>query len=183
MSPTANRALLTLATVPLCWVAMTAVHELGHCVGLWATGGAVERVVLHPLAISRTDAAANPRPLPTVWAGPVLGVALPLFVWGVTAAARLPGAFVARFVAGFCCVANGCYIGAGVAAPVGDAKQMPRLGSPAWTLGLFGAACTLVGFALWNRQGGRFGWGDAPEEVTPAVAWTTAGVAAAGAFG
>jgi hypothetical protein len=56
--------LLLIATfVPLCWLLMQAVHELGHVVAVVATGGAVERVVLHPLTISRTDTSGSSHPL------------------------------------------------------------------------------------------------------------------------
>ena len=41
------------------WLGMQAVHESGHVIGAWMTGGRVERVVLHPLTISRTDLAAT----------------------------------------------------------------------------------------------------------------------------
>ena len=42
--------LLLIATfVPLCWLVMQAVHELGHVVFAIATGGTVTRVVLYPL--------------------------------------------------------------------------------------------------------------------------------------
>src|SRR3954465_3741643 len=84
------------------WLAMQAVHESGHVLGAWLTGGRVARVVLNPLPISRTDLADNPRPLLVVWAGPVVGVAVPLLLWAMAAAVRLTGAFVLRFFAGFC---------------------------------------------------------------------------------
>src|SRR4051794_27203810 len=64
------------------WLGMQAVHELGHVVGAWLTGGRVARVVLHPLTISRTDFDKNPHPLIVVWAGPILGCVLPLAAWG-----------------------------------------------------------------------------------------------------
>ena len=154
-----------------------AVHELGHCVALWTTGGAVERVVLHPLAISRTDAAVNPSPLVTVWAGPVVGVVLPLAAWGLAAAARMPGSFVVRFVAGFCLVANSCYIGVGAVHAVGDAAEMLRLGTPRWCLATFGLVCVTAGLALWNGQGSHFGFGPRAERVPMSVALTTAAAA------
>ena len=48
--------LLLIATyLPFCWLAMQVVHEAGHVLGAALSQGRVERVVLHPLAISRTD--------------------------------------------------------------------------------------------------------------------------------
>jgi hypothetical protein len=75
------RRLLTYAIlIYLSWLAMQAVHELGHILAAWLTGGTVERVILEPLAISRTDVSPNPSPLAVAWAGPLVGVALPLFL-------------------------------------------------------------------------------------------------------
>jgi hypothetical protein len=141
------------------WLGMQAVHELGHVLGAWLTGGRVARVVLHPLTISRTDLAHNPSPLAVVWAGPVVGVAVPLLVWSAAAASRLPFAFALRFFAGFCLLANGLYIGVGSLDRVGDCGEMLRHGSEPW---LFGAVTAPVGLALWHRQGSHFGLGSVP---------------------
>ncbi|MGL4461149.1 MAG: M50 family metallopeptidase [Planctomycetia bacterium] len=153
------QSLLIGATLAACWLGMQAVHEFGHVVGAWATGGRVARVVLHPLTISRTDLAENPHPAWVVWAGPVGGVLLPLVGWLVYAAARGPWAYLLRFFAGFCLIANGLYIGVGSFDRVGDCEEMLRRGSPPWTLWLFGLATTPVGFLLWHGQGRHFGLG------------------------
>ena len=50
-----QQGVLIVATLLLSWLLMQAVHELGHAIGAWISGGHVERVVLHPLTISRTD--------------------------------------------------------------------------------------------------------------------------------
>jgi hypothetical protein len=112
--------LLCVASCLAAWLGMQQVHELGHVLGAAATGGRVERVVLHPLTISRTDVAENRRPLVVVWAGPLVGILLPLVLWGATALLRLRLAFLLRFFAGFCLIANGAYIGAGSLGRVGD---------------------------------------------------------------
>jgi hypothetical protein len=153
------------------WLAMQAVHEFGHVAGAWLTGGRVARLVLHPLTISRTDLAENPRPLVVVWAGPVLGCLLPLAAWGLAAALRLPWAYLLRFFAGFCLVANGAYIAGGSFDGVGDAGGMLRHGSPAWWLWAFGAVAVPAGLALWHRQGPHFGLGAAKGKVSPAAAY------------
>src|SRR5437879_2266857 len=115
-----HQIVLILSTVLGSWLGMQAVHEFGHVLGAWLTGGRVARVVLHPFTISRTDLADNPKPLVVVWAGPVVGVAIPVLLWAAAAAARRPGAFVLRFFAGFCLLANGLYIGVGSFNRVGD---------------------------------------------------------------
>jgi hypothetical protein len=163
LSSRGSQMLLLLSACASAWLGMQAVHELGHVVGAWLTGGDVERVVIHPLAISRTDVAPNPEPLVVVWAGPIIGVLLPLAAWGIFDAARSPGAWAARFFAGFCLLANGLYIGIGSFDGVGDAGDMLRAGSPIWSLWLFGLVAAPLGLALWNGLGKWFGFGrDAP---------------------
>ena len=149
---------------------MQAVHELGHVAGAAITGGRVVRVVLHPLTISRTDVAPNPRPLVVVWAGPVVGVLAPLATWGVWRALRIPGVFVLRFFAGFCLVANGAYLAGGSLGGVGDCGEMLRHGTPMWMLWLFGAVTIPLGLWLWHGQGEHFGLGrEAPAALETPV--------------
>ncbi len=169
------RWVLIVSTVLFSWWGMMAVHEFGHVLGAWITGGRVERVVLHPLAISRTDLAYNPRPALVAWAGPVGGSLLPLALLVACHRLRLGGTFVVRFFAGFCLVANGAYLGCGSFGHVGDAGDLLRLGQPRWLLWAFGAVTIPVGLALWHGQGRHFGLRDG--EVNPRVAvMTTAAV-------
>ncbi|MEX0711957.1 MAG: M50 family metallopeptidase [Pirellulales bacterium] len=149
------------------------VHEAGHIVGAWLTGGEVATLVLHPLTISRTDLAINPRPLVVVWAGPVAGALLPLATWGIAAWREMPGAFALRFFAGFCLVANGAYIAGGSFGAIGDCGEMLAHGSPVWTLWLFGALTIPLGFWLWHGQGPHFGLGNAKGRVSRGAAYSS----------
>jgi hypothetical protein len=162
---------LIVSTILGSWLVMQAVHELGHVAGAWLTGGQVARVVLHPLTISRTDLTVNPHPLVVVWAGPLLGCLLPLAAWGMVAALRWPWAYLPRFFAGFCLIANGAYIAAGSFGGVGDAGVMLRHGSPLWCLLAFGAVTVPAGLWLWHRQGPHFGLGEARGRVSVAAAY------------
>ena len=69
----ASIILLGLSTVLLSWLWMMAVHEFGHVLHAWLSGGTVAKGVLHPLTISRTDVAPDPQPLFVVWGGPIWG--------------------------------------------------------------------------------------------------------------
>jgi hypothetical protein len=155
------------------WLGMQAVHELGHVTGARLTGGRVAHVTLHPLTISRTDLAENPHPLIVVWSGPIVGVVLPLVLWVAGVSLRFRGAFVLRFFAGFCYVANGLYIGLGSFARIGDCGEMLNHGSQAWQLWLFGVLAAPAGFCLWHRQGANFGLGSANGQVDRHVAYGT----------
>jgi hypothetical protein len=154
-----HQCVLIASTLLLSWLGMMAVHEFGHVLGAGATGGTVSKVVLHPLTISRTDLSHNPHPLIVVWAGPVVGVVLPLLAWLIARTARWSGAYLLRFFAGFCLIANGAYIGIGSFDRIGDAGEMLRHGSPPWTLWLFGVVTAPAGLWLWHRLGLHFGFG------------------------
>src|SRR5688572_14659004 len=171
-----HREILIVSTLLGSWLGMQAVHELGHVFGAWLTGGKVQKVVLHPLTISRTDLAENPQPLVVVWAGPLLGVLLPILIWLAAAAAKMPGSFVLRFFSGFCLIANGLYIALGSLGRIGDCGEMLRHGSQLWQLWLFGLVTVPAGLWLWHGQGAEFGLGKSPKVVSPVIAYTILGI-------
>jgi Peptidase M50B-like len=138
---------------------MTASHELGHVLGAWLTGGRVELVVLHPLAISRTDVRPNPRPLVVAWMGPTVGAVLPAMVFLVCRAFSSVPRDLARFFAGACLMANGLYLGIGTFDEIGDAGELLRHGASLWQLCLFGAVACPLGLWLWSGTGPTFGFG------------------------
>lgn len=150
---------LVASTLVGSWLAMQLLHETGHIVAAKCTGGRVSRVVLDPTTISRTDLTSNPRPLVVVWAGPIVGATVPLVFWGAAIGLRLSAAFLMRFFAGFCLIANGLYISFGSIDGVGDCGEMLRYGSTPWQLWLFGALTVPVGLWLWHGQGSHFGFG------------------------
>ena len=160
-----HQVLLIGTFLPLCWLAMMAVHELGHINWVIAAGGTVERVVLHPLTISRTDVSPNPSPRFVVWGGPIVGVLLPLFFLLIAKVNKLQWAYMLQFFAGFCLIANGAYIGVGSFGRIGDAGDMLRLGSPIWSLWLFGVVALPLGLCLWNGLGPHFGLGTGAGKV------------------
>ncbi|MCI0378061.1 MAG: hypothetical protein L0215_10665 [Gemmataceae bacterium] len=164
---------LILSVIVGSWVGMQATHELGHVLGATMSGGRVARVVLHPFTISRTDLAENPHPLFVVWAGPIAGVLLPSLFWAAFAGLGLSLAFVLRFFAGFCLVANGLYIGVGSFDGVGDCGQMLRQGSEIWHLWLFGMVATPAGLWLWHGLGVHFGLGAAKGQVNVGTAYAS----------
>src|SRR5262249_32932220 len=100
---------------------MMAVHEFGHVLNAMLSGGRVERVLLHLLAIARTDVSANPHPQFVAWGGAIWGTAIPLVLLAIVRIAARQYAYLAAFFAGFCCLANGLYLGAGSFGGVGDA--------------------------------------------------------------
>ena len=164
----ANRgwqALLVGGTLGLSWLAMQAVHEGGHVLHAWCSGGRVVRVVLHPAAFSRTDVTPNPRPVFERWGGPLWGCAIPLALWPAVRILARPWAYLPQFFAGFCLIANGGYLAGGSFSESGDAGDLLRLGVPQWQLLAFGLVTVPSGLRLWHGLGPNFGLGGARGKV------------------
>lgn len=167
--------LLIVSTLAGSWLGMQAIHECGHILTARFAGAVVTNVALHPLGLSRTDIAENSSPLLVVWGGPVFGVLAPLLLWGVAKKLLREGAFVLRFFAGFCLIANGLYLGLGSFDGVGDCGEMLMHGSHEWQLWLFAAMTVPVGLYVWHGQGGDFGFGAHARVVESRVACGVAG--------
>jgi hypothetical protein len=170
MLPRFVQATLIVSLVGLSWPAMMAVHELGHVLHALVSGGSVVRVVLHPLAISRTDVSPNPHPQFVAWGGAVWGTILPLALFVITRWLTPKYAYLVAFFAGFCAVANGLYLAGGSLSGASEAGDLLRSGAAIWQLLAFGLSATIMGLWLWNGIGPSFGLGVAGGKVDRAVA-------------
>lgn len=154
-----QQVILVISFMGFSWLMMQVVHELGHIVFTILPGGQVEKVVLHPLTFSRTDISSNPQPLLQVWGGPIVGIALPIVIWGIASLFRTSYLSFFRFFAGFCCIANGAYIGFAPDSPGLDTQVMLSLGSERWLLVIFGVTMIALGLWFFNSTGRIFGFG------------------------
>src|SRR4026209_1573459 len=98
------QVLLIAATLACSWLAMQAVHELGHVAAAAVSGGRVKFVVLHPTAISYTEFSSNPHPLFVSWMGPIVGVLLPIVPLVIARWFRWRSWYLFQFFAGFCLI-------------------------------------------------------------------------------
>ena len=89
------------------WCVMTFTHEVGHIVGGRCCGGTLIDVDLLPWHLPYSLFDPDPRPLVTLWSGPILGAVVPLGL------ALLIRRLWMWFIANFCLVANGSYIATG----------------------------------------------------------------------
>lgn len=139
------------------------------------SGGRIAKVVLHPLAISRTDVDPNPHPHPVVWCGPLLGALAPLAAWSVLRR-RAPVAvgWLLRVFAGFCLVANGGYPMTALWDPAGDTADLLRLGSPVAVIAGVGFGLFAGGFIVWHGLGSSFGLRALPADAGDRLAWMLA---------
>jgi peptidoglycan/LPS O-acetylase OafA/YrhL len=174
LQPRPWQVLLIVATICLSWLLMMAVHELGHAIHAWLSGGQVQRVVLHPLAISRTDVSPNPHPLFVAWGGAVWGATIPLVVFLIASVRRWRRRYLLAFFGGFCCLANGLYLAAGSFTGDGDAGDLMKHGAAQWQLIAVGTPLSMLGLWLWNGLGPCFGLGEVRGEVDRRIATTLA---------
>jgi hypothetical protein len=168
--------ILMVSILCLSWLGMMIVHESGHVLMAWAGGERIGKVVLHPLAISRTDTSHERHPLLVIWGGAVLGSLIPLCAWALVKVFRLRFVYLFQFFAGFCLIANGCYPGVGTFFNVGDAGDLARYGCHRWLMLLFGLVCVPTGLFLWNGLGPHFGLGEAGGKVDRKAALATLGL-------
>ncbi len=171
-----HQLLFAFSLVGVSWLAMMAVHELGHILGAFITGGSVSSVVLHPLAISRTDVSPNPHPGIVVWLGPIVGCLLPIIFAAIT-----PGRYfllrnIANFFAGFCLIANGAYITIGSFEGIGDCGEMLQSGTPTWVMIAFGAVAIPLGLYQWHRLGSLRNYFNDRSAISQSAAFTFLGL-------
>jgi hypothetical protein len=146
-----------LIGVYVAWLGMMTVHEAGHVLHAWLSGGVVDRVHIPLLGFSVTFFSLNPRPEFVAWGGPVWGCVIPLLSWTVARLirVRLPIQRAAQFFAGFCLVANGAYLGVAWTSRTGDAGDLMRHGTSVGMLVTFGVVTSTSGMYLWHLLGRR----------------------------
>lgn len=99
-----KRILYFVALLIASWCVMTFTHEMGHIVGGWCCGGTLKNADLLPWHLPHSIFDPDPKPLVTLWCGPLLGVAIPVAI------ALLVRREWMWFIANFCVLANGAYI-------------------------------------------------------------------------
>ena len=125
-------------------------HELGHALGIWLSGGTVTAIVMEaPLPIGYV-AGANGSDFTRIWGGVAFGSLSTLIP--LLAAKRLsappPIRFAMLMIAAFCLGHNAVYLFVGSIVPFADAAQMiGQLGTPRWLLFLLSIPL-LIGFVL-----------------------------------
>ena len=109
----------------------------------------------------------NPHPCFVAWGGPIWGCLIPLVLWAAAWVMARRYAFLARFFAGACLVANGAYLG--TSALLGgrdlDGPVILANGGSAWQLLLFSLVAIVLGLYAWNGLGSDFGLGKAQGRV------------------
>ncbi len=129
------RTVMFIGTILLSWCVMIETHEIGHIVGGWLCGASLRDWQLWPWQLPYSFFDPDPKPLITLWAGPVLGSIVPLAI-----------ALVFRnewiwLIANFCLLANGLYLALAWLAGGSSLDTQRLLAEGAWPI-------SIVGFCL-----------------------------------
>lgn len=154
-----KKSLMLLGAFSFGYNAATAIHELGHALALWTTGGSVTRITLHPFSWSYTYYGSPPTcPLLTAWAGVLFSSSLGLLLLIVIRPRR--GAWtVPLALMGLCTLmVNGLYlIMDSVFLAGGDATTIIAHGTPRAVVLVIGVGLAalglVVGYLLLPRLG------------------------------
>lgn len=170
---------LIVSALGFSWLGMMAVHECGHVLAAWTSGGVVAHVDLHPLGFSRTQLTTNPCPLWVTWGGPLLGCLVPLAILVLVRITARDYTYLATFFAGFCLIANGAYLAGGAiygGNTLDDGAVILNNGGAIWQLLLFAAITVSAGLWMLNGLGKHFGLGNdrSPDGVDHKAAIGTA---------
>lgn len=143
-----SRVFTLCVLIVVSWFVMTFTHEVGHIVGGWVGGATLIDFDLTPWQLPYSVHQPDPHPLLTLWSGPVLGVIAPALL-----AVLFRYQWIV-FVADFCLLANGSYLG--LAWIAGDRLlDTPRLlnaGASPVTVAIFCLSATGVGYARFRRD-------------------------------
>jgi hypothetical protein len=146
-----KRLLKLLVLLVASWCVMTTTHEAGHLVGGWLGGGTLRDADLAPWRLPYSIFDPDPRPLLTLWCGPLLGAAVPLIVaWLVSR----PWMW---FIAHFCVLANGVYLAAawGSGDRYLDTPQLLEHGAHPATIAVYCAITIGFGYLRLRRDVAR----------------------------
>jgi hypothetical protein len=135
------------------WLALMGIHESGHVMHAWLSGGRVLAVHFGLLEFSQTDMSFDPHPQFVAWGGPIWGCVIPLLLYAVTNTMWQRSRRWLGFFAGLCLIVNGGYIGIGWIDQAGDAGTLLRHGAPAWVMATTGLMAMAAGLFVWHGLG------------------------------
>lgn len=121
-------------------------HEVGHAIAFWCTGGSVMRISVHPFSWSYTYGASSLHPQLVTWAGALFGIVCGLSLLFSVRLSKSPWLTPVVVTALCALLVNGLYLGVdAVMRGGGDGTSLARMGTPVWLLMFFGGTLILAG--------------------------------------
>lgn len=142
--------LLLFGSLVFAQSASCVLHELGHAIAYWTTGGTIERIVIHPFSWSYViPGSVTNYPNFTTWGGVVFGTIMALLLVAVVWRWRGPYVMPALLTGVVACIGNGYYLVCDYVAGTGhDAGSLVESGTPGAVVVIVGVALIGVGFCL-----------------------------------
>jgi len=149
---TLRATLVLLGSFAFAYNVVVVLHEIGHVVAAWASGGKPHSLRLHPFSTSSVEVVPDPRPLVTHAAGvvapPLVGLALLRALRAIrTTPLRLP----LLVIPSVACASSGLYLLVGITLEVGDAAVLSQGGIPRAVLIATGLGCIFASALLVRR--------------------------------
>ncbi len=137
--------LLLMGAYLLAGPAGAMLHELGHALPVWLTGGEIESIVIHPLSWSYTNWGADvTHPVLGVWSGSLFGFVASVLIFALVWRWRRPALAPLLLLGVLGGISNGVYLLGGM----GDPVTLIEAGQPAWLVRGAGVAMVIVGFGM-----------------------------------
>ncbi|GAB5404556.1 MAG: hypothetical protein Aurels2KO_27870 [Aureliella sp.] len=140
---------VALFAVPLlgwAWLSCMLIHEFGHVLAAWLTGGRLVLVDVRPFVFSTTLVEPNPMPSVVLWSGFLLGWLIALLAWPLwRVPVHLFGPVVKAWSA-YCWLSMGSYLTLAMGERFSDTGLLLKLGWSPITLGCVGAVVAALGY-------------------------------------
>lgn len=124
-------------------------HEAGHVLGVWCTGGHASGIVIHPFSWSHAHAFSINHEGVVIWAGSVLGSLFGILVTLSVLKWRRPGLLIPLLVGVVACIYNGVYLLLGSVFKLGgDGTLLSAEYAPAAVVAAAGLLMVCIGMLL-----------------------------------
>ncbi len=123
-------------------------HEMGHVLAGWASGGDFRYIDVYPFHFSTTILQPNPHPGLVIWSGLLMGWLLPLLtipVWKLQWAAIGP---TLKCWSAYCWLAFGAYLALAAGESLSDTGQLRTEGWPLALLISVGTTLAIIGYLI-----------------------------------
>lgn len=148
MKASARPLLLAVPLLGWAWLSCMLIHELGHVLGAWATGGRLVLVNVRPFVFSTTLVEPNPMPGVVLWSGFLLGWLVALFAIPLWRVHVHPVGPIAKAWSAYCWLSMGSYLALAMGERFSDTGLLLKLGWSPLLLCCVGGGVAVAGYVV-----------------------------------
>ena len=134
------------------WLSSMFVHEMGHVLSGWLSGGEFRYIDVYPFHFSTTILQPNPHPALVTWSGLLLGWGVPLLTIPLWKAQRASVGAILQSWSAYCWLAFGAYLALAAGESLSDTGQLLTEGWPVALLVGMGAMVAIIGYLIGRRS-------------------------------